>query len=298
MKRKLFIGSSTEGLHIAEQLKAKIDSECGDWISSEIWNDGSVFSMNKNALDCLVRASRKFEYGILVATKDDIIKSRKKGNAVPRDNVILEMGMFLGSLGLTRAFLLVEEKSKLPTDYNGVTVPYFQKGIKGSLENAIKTIIDAFDKTKYTYNLKPVPSAALALGYFENFIEVLAKNRLEQNIEFKVDILLPKNLKDINAEKIAYRNYNKSKEVSVFDDGKRPIIYELENQKHHYWDIPTTLSTLNKLMDILIPSDEIGINQEKQDWIEHELRNFKGTIEILVQKSVACKDRISVSFLP
>src|ERR1035437_3872804 len=163
MKRKLFIGSSSEGLHIAEQLKAKVDSDCGDWISSEIWKDGSVFSMNKNALDCLVRASRKFEYGILVATKDDIIISRRKVNVVPRDNVMLEMGMFL----------LVEEESKFPTDYNGVTVPYFQKSIKGSLEKAIKTIIVAFENTKFTYNLKPVPSAALALGYFDNFIEPL-----------------------------------------------------------------------------------------------------------------------------
>jgi len=298
MKRKLFIGSSSEGLHIAEQLKAKVDSVCGDWISSEIWKDGSVFSMNKNALDCLVRASRKFEYGILVATKDDIVISRRKVKAGPRDNVMFEMGMFLGSLGLTRAFLLVEEESKLPTDYNGVTVPYFQKSTLGSLEKAMDTVIEAFNTTKFSYNLKPVPSAALALGYFENFIEVLAKKRLEQNIDFKVEILLPKNLKDINTEIIAYRNINKSKEVSVFEDRPRPSIYELESQKHHYWDIPTTLSTLNNLMDILIPSDEIGINQEKQDWIEHELRNFKGMIEILVQKSVACKDRISVTFLP
>jgi|ERR1035437_322863 hypothetical protein len=298
MKRKLFIGSSSEGLHIAEQLKAKVDSDCGDWISSEIWKDGSVFSMNKNALDCLVRASRKFEYGILVATKDDIIISRRKVNVVPRDNVMLEMGMFLGSLGLTRAFLLVEEESKFPTDYNGVTVPYFQKSIKGSLEKAIKTIIVAFENTKFTYNLKPVPSAALALGYFDNFIEPLAKKRLQQNIEFKVEILLPKNLKDIKTEIISYKNTNKSKEVSIFGNNSRPIVFELESQEHYYWDIPTTLSTLNKLMDILIPSDEIGLNQEKQDWLEHELRNFKGTIEILVQRSVACKGRVSVSFLP
>ncbi len=298
MKRKLFIGSSSEGLSVAERLKVKIESDCGDWISSETWKDGTVFSLNKNTLDCLVRASRIFEYGILVATKDDLIISREQVRALPRDNVMLEMGMFLGSLGLTRAFLLVEEESKLPTDYNGVTVTYFQRGTLGSLERAVDTIIEALKRTKFSYNLKPVPSVALALGYFDNFIEPLAKKRQDQNKGFKVDILLPKIIKDINAERIAYKNSNESKEVSIYGDGSRPVIYELESEKNHFWDVPSTLSTLGKLMDILLPPNEIGINQEKLDWIDHELRNFKGTIEYLVQQSAACKDKVSVSFLP
>lgn len=298
MKRKLFIGSSSEGLSIAKQLKAKVDADCGDWISSETWNDGSVFSLNKNTLDCLVRASRKFEYGVLIATKDDIVKSRGIKKAAPRDNVMFEMGMFLGSLGLTRAFLIAEKESKLPTDYNGVTVQYFQKATAGSLKKAIGKIIEAINITRFSYNLKPIPSVALALGYFDNFIEPLAKRRQEQNIPFKVEILLPKSLKDINAEKLIYKNSNKSTEVSIYGDGARPLVFELQKQKHHYWDVPTTLSTLGKLMDMLLPSAEIGIDQEKQDWIDHELRNFKGTIESLVQQSAACKNKITVSYLP
>ncbi len=298
MKRKLFIGSSVEGLPIAKLLQARVDSECCEWISSITWDEGNVFSLNKNALDSLVSAARKFEYGILIATKDDIVKSRGVKKAAPRDNVMFEMGMFLGSLGLTRAFLLVEEKSKLPTDYNGVTISYFRKASQISLEKAMDSIIEAINSTKHSYNLKPVASVALALGYFDNFIEPLAKRRHEQNIPFNVEILLPKNLKNTNAEKIEYRNSHKSIEISVYDDGTRPLIFELVSQKYCYWDIPTTLSTLGKLIDILLPSSEIGINQEKQDWIDHELRNFKGTIEYLVQRSIACKDKISVSLLP
>lgn len=297
MKRKLFIGSSSEGLPIAKQLKEKVDFECGDWIHSEVWNEGSVFNLNKNALDSLVKASRKFDYGVLVATKDDIVKSRDSEKMAPRDNVMLEMGMFLGSLGLTRAFLLVEEESKLPTDYNGVTVPYFQKGIAGSQEAAVDKIIDAFKATRNSYNLKPVPSAALALGYFSNFIQPLAKRRQEQNIEFKLEILLPKNIKDIEVEKIAYKNANASSEVSIYGGG-RPMVYELNINQNHYWDIPTTLSTLDKLMDMLLPSAEIGINQEKEDWIDHELRNFAGTISALAQQCTACRGKVSVMKLP
>jgi hypothetical protein len=295
MKRKLFIGSSSEGLSIAKQLKEKISTECGEWIETEIWNEGGVFSLNKNALDSLLKASRKFDYGILVATNDDIVKSRGVEKVAPRDNVMLEMGMFLGSLGLTRAFLMVEESGKLPTDYNGVTVPFFQKDIAGSLEKAIDKVIEAFNTTKSSYNLKPVPSAALALGYFDNFIQPLAKKRLEQNISFKLEILLPKNLNDIHIEKLTYKNANPSKEVSVYGDGSRPLVFEHENKKNEFWDFPTTLSTLSKLMDILLPNNEIGINKEKQDWIEHELRSFSGTIKVLVEQCAACRNKVTIS---
>jgi hypothetical protein len=294
MKRKLFVGSSKEGLAFADKVTEQITRECGDWITSETWSDGGVFTLNNSALDSLLKASRKFDYGILVASKDDILHSRGKDHFVPRDNVMFEMGMFLGSLGLTRAFLLVEEESKLPTDYNGVTVSYFQRGKAGSLEKAIGDIVRSIQGTRTTFNLKPVPSAALAIGYFTNFVQPLAKKRQEANIPFKLEILLPTRLKDIRSEILAHRNANPSNEVSVYGDNQRPIVHELQTIPHHYWDVPTTLSTLGMMMDILIPSNEVGINQEKQDWIEHELRNFAGTIEMMVKDCAACHGRISV----
>lgn len=294
MKRKLFVGSSKEGLAFADKATEQITKECGDWILSETWSNGGVFSLNSSALDSLLKASRKFDYGVLVASKDDILKSRGGEHFVPRDNVMFEMGMFLGSLGLTRSFLLVEEEGKLPTDYNGVTVSYFQRDIEGSLERAIGTIVKSIQGTKTTFNLKPVPSAALALGYFTNFIQPLAKKRQEQNIAFKLEVLLPSRLKDMRSEVLSYKNENPSNEISVYGNGQRPIVHELQANPHNYWDIPTTLSTLGTMMDILIPSHEVGANQEKQDWIEHELRNFAGTIEMMAKDCAACRGRINV----
>ena len=299
MKRKLFIGSSKEGLSIATQLKNDIDKACGDWIETHIWKDGNIFSINKNALDALVQASRRFDYGLLVATKDDIVKSRGAKQRAPRDNVMLETGMFLGSLGLTRAFLLVEEKNKLPTDYNGVTVPYFNRKTTDSLKNAVDKIIKAIQQTKLSYNLKPVPSAALALGYFDSFILALAKKKQEQNILFKLEIILPKSISDIASEISEYANANPSTQISADSTGGRPLVNEYNSEKYSYWDIPTTLTTLSKLMDLLIPAGEIGgIDPEKQDWIEHELRNFKGTLEVLVERSPACRGKVTISYLP
>lgn len=36
MKRKIFIGSSSEGIKIANQVKDQINLELGDWIECEI----------------------------------------------------------------------------------------------------------------------------------------------------------------------------------------------------------------------------------------------------------------------
>lgn len=297
MKRKLFIGSSKEGLEVAKKLKAKVDAECGDWIETELWSDGGIFTLNKNALDSLLKAARQFDYGVLVATSDDTVLSRDVIKAAPRDNVLLEMGMFLGSLGLTRAFLLVEEDTKLPSDYNGVTLPFFKKGDADSLNEAIEKIVQTFKTTRNTYNLRPLPSAALALGYFENFVQVAVRKKHEQNTDFKINIVLPKNILDINAEKRAYIRLNPSTEKGIGGPDTRPIAFEYTDMSNNYWDMPSTLSTLNKLMDMLLPTSEIGVNQEKQNWIDSEIRNFAGTLKVLVEQCADCRGYVNVQYL-
>jgi len=146
MKRKLFIGSSKEGLFYAKQVKELITKECGDWLECEVWNEGGIFTLNKSTLENLVKASRRFDYGILVATNDDLALIKLKARTIPRDNVIFEMGLFLGSLGLTRAFLLTQEKCKLPSDYNGITTVRLPK--KKSLSINIKSLIKQLNETK------------------------------------------------------------------------------------------------------------------------------------------------------
>jgi Predicted nucleotide-binding protein containing TIR-like domain len=293
----MFIGSSKEGLTIAKKLQKALGKKFPTFLDCKLWTDGEIFSLNKGTLDSLTIASRKFDYGILIATADDIRRSRNVKTHIPRDNVMFEMGMFIGSLGLSRAFLLVEKSATLPTDYNGVTVAFFEKDINNSLEKAIKKVAAMIENTQLSYNLKPVPAAALALSYFDNFIFPLAKKRLKDKMKFKLKILLPQNLSNIRTTSLDYSKKHKSEEISVFDDGGRPRVNKLLGIKQNYWDIPTTLSTLYKLINIVVPSNEIGVEKDKHDWIEHELRNFKGTLEVLISQCDACKNNVEVNFL-
>jgi predicted nucleotide-binding protein len=123
IKRHIFIGSSTEGLDVAQALKTKLSS----WAECDIWNEPGVFEMNKGYLENLMERLNLYEYGIMVATGDDETKSRSESKMAPRDNVVFEFGLFMGRLGRDRAFYVFERGIKLPTDLLGITLPQFPR---------------------------------------------------------------------------------------------------------------------------------------------------------------------------
>ena len=73
--------------------------------------------------DELLQHSGAYDFAIIITTPIDIEISRGKENPAPRDNVIFELGLFLGSLGRERVFALREAStpSKTMSDFVGVT---------------------------------------------------------------------------------------------------------------------------------------------------------------------------------
>lgn len=65
----------------------------------------------------------KADFAVAIARGEDIVRSRKKQEPAMRDNVIFELGLFMGLLGRNRTFLLLPEnaKVKLPSDLQGLT---------------------------------------------------------------------------------------------------------------------------------------------------------------------------------
>lgn len=74
----------------------------------------------KNLLDQLGGS----DYGIFVFTPDDVLSSRGKSHAVARDNVILELGLFAGRLGIESTFIVTPRGAdiKLPSDLLGLSL--------------------------------------------------------------------------------------------------------------------------------------------------------------------------------
>lgn len=288
MKRKIFIGSSSEGHKVAELIKNEINDQLSDWIECETWKGGDVFDLNTGTLDSLLKATRKYDYGIFIATADDDLTKRDVKSKVMRDNVLFESGLFLGSLGLRRAFLLTHFNVGLPTDFNGTTLLTFDENNLNEVQNKI---VKELENTRYSFCLKPLPSTALALTYFNNFVTRFAEKRLKHQ-DSSLKILIPDSTDNIWGQIKKYKLNHKSYKTI----GGRPIAYRYINKRRKYWDIPTVLETIGNVIDLFIHSNEIGINKEKEEWIRHEIRNFEGTLTVLVNKHLY-GEKIKIEYL-
>ena len=119
MKPKLFVGSSTEGLEVARAIAVQLEHDA----EVTVWNEG-IFGLGQGTLESLVKALDEFDYAVLVLTPDDMLVSRETATQSPRDNVLLELGLFIGRLGRERTFIVFnrDKDLKLPTDLAGVSM--------------------------------------------------------------------------------------------------------------------------------------------------------------------------------
>lgn len=127
-KTKLFIISSVESLPIARILEDAFEHDAFD---VHLWTAG-CFKVANYTLDDLEREVNNSDFAVAIAHADDVVSTRGTDWPAPRDNVIFELGLFMGRLGRTRAILMEPRGTdvKLPSDMAGVmTIPYkFEKG--------------------------------------------------------------------------------------------------------------------------------------------------------------------------
>lgn len=132
-----FVGSSTEGLGYANAL---VEHLTAAGITCELWP--LAFDIGKTAVEALEDALNRHSFAVLIATADDLTTSRRKARMAPRDNVVLEFGLFVGRLRRERAFLLIEETDKgvkLPSDLLGVTLgPFRSRKGKQARKNSMR----------------------------------------------------------------------------------------------------------------------------------------------------------------
>jgi predicted nucleotide-binding protein with TIR-like domain len=131
---RVFIGSSTEGKSVAEALQLGLDHDT----EPTIWNQ-SVFALSHGTLEDLARASRTFDFAVLILTPDDLVERRGSVEGSPRDNVIFELGLFVGALGRDRTFIVYprDNRPQLPSDLSGITAATYGGRADGDLEAAL-----------------------------------------------------------------------------------------------------------------------------------------------------------------
>jgi len=127
-KIRVFIISSAESLEVARVVQ---NAFAHDEFLTVVWTDG-VFRVTNYTLQSLEDQVDASDFAIAIAHGDDQTHARGKDWPSPRDNVIFELGLFMGRLGRHRAILMEPrgEGIKLPSDLAGVTtIPYrYEKG--------------------------------------------------------------------------------------------------------------------------------------------------------------------------
>lgn len=115
----LFIASSTEQLDSAYAVQHELD----DVSNPVVWKQGTV-KASQSVLVSLGQQLEACDFGVFIFAPDDTTTMRANESNTVRDNVIFELGMFIGRLGPERCYVVIPHGAKglhLPSDLHGFT---------------------------------------------------------------------------------------------------------------------------------------------------------------------------------
>ncbi len=126
VKQTVFLGSSGEATWLAKEIEGALRSSRS--IVLDAWYHFGSWDAGRATLEVLERRLEEADFAILILSEDDLTQSRGSSpTPSPRDNVLLELGLFMGRLGRDRAFFLYPKTGgiKFPSDLYGITgFPY------------------------------------------------------------------------------------------------------------------------------------------------------------------------------
>src|SRR5262245_6128219 len=121
-KPRIFLGSSGQQAKLLDALTRGLEdiARVDPWTTS--------FNPGTTTLERLLELAHEVDFAAFVFARDDWTSTNTQasptagaGQASPRDNVVFEAGLFGGTLGMRRTFILHANGAKLPTDLLGLT---------------------------------------------------------------------------------------------------------------------------------------------------------------------------------
>lgn len=116
---RVFIASASEGLEVANAVRQALQED--ERLQPILWNEG-IFKPSLTFIESLESELAKSDFAVLTLTPDDQSISRGQLSMEPRDNVLFELGLFMGYLGRQRTYFVYDKRRdlKIPTDLLGV----------------------------------------------------------------------------------------------------------------------------------------------------------------------------------
>jgi Predicted nucleotide-binding protein containing TIR-like domain len=136
---KVFLGSSKESEDSMRLVAAWLE-RIGQKVRR--WQDPDLFVAGDYTLPRLIALVREFDAALFIFGEDDKVWYRGSPTVQPRDNALLEYGLFGGVLGLERVAICRVDHPRLPTDIAGLTYVDVSDGRTNDAQLRLKAWID------------------------------------------------------------------------------------------------------------------------------------------------------------
>jgi hypothetical protein len=134
---RVFIASASEGLEVAKAVRQALQED--ESLQPILWNEGT-FKPSLTFIESLESELAQSDFAVLTLTPDDQSSSRGQLRMEPRDNVLFELGLFMGRLGRERTYFVYDKGRdlKIPTDLLGVNPATYICSDQGNLLTSIR----------------------------------------------------------------------------------------------------------------------------------------------------------------
>jgi predicted nucleotide-binding protein len=101
--------------------RALVSAGLADFCAPALWE--FAFDPGQTTIEALEKQLGLCQFAVLVLEPTDVVVIRTQEWGAPRDNVIFELGLFMGALGRGHVFLLcpTQVQVRIPSDLGGVT---------------------------------------------------------------------------------------------------------------------------------------------------------------------------------
>jgi len=207
MTKRVFIGSSSEHLGVARDVRTDLSHD----YDVTLWRDSGIFKLGNTNIESLEEISSTHDFAVLVLDGTDLVESRDVKGIMPRDNVLFELGMFIGTLSRHQVFALCadDKELKLPSDIAGMALAHYKVKPNGEFDvgSACDSIRKAIDGIEIDLAHLDVPGEVERLSMSLSKAGQIGNQAFQTELGHKVAEWIKESAQWENGEVYVRRNY-------------------------------------------------------------------------------------------
>jgi hypothetical protein len=297
--------SASESIDVARAVKEQFDREA----DVDIWNE-DIFNPNTDILETLFYRASCYDFVIAIFSADDEARIRARTVAVTRGNVIFEFGLFMGRMGLNRAFFVLEEGTELFSDWYGRATVTFRR--RANLEAAVGSACNKLRRemamSAKLEDFLPRPSTISAINYFNHLLLPLIDSISDSSLSITESssaestdgalrpsritfcLLLPRTLQDLHPSRLSLLTAEYGRLMLTMKSRPRRFALYIKSQETTsesvtLYDVPTVMYSAKPVIDRMFPQEFLERHAMRQQIERQEISNFEKVLGSLASKA-------------